>query len=280
MCVRVCSCVFPHLVLFPHHGQRFDVVLGVLSFLQTLHAHRSLAAVAVHAEVFRFVIHAGRRFPGGRGRLLTAASSSARRTCRLVPRRHQAVLGERTSGRVAPLLAGVAIEDVALLAHHRRVHWVAVAQLALDRGRGRGRAGRGGSRAGAVLLVPRHYSFQQPVPWETPEPPLVQGDAPVTQRTGEGAVSVGVGRWEHSHPIWRFKLARSVGAVTAVRLAVQTHLVHVEVVVVRAARRSRLHRGFPLRSLDGDISSTRQANIVGARQQDGVLEERPANRTF
>lgn len=267
-------------MLFPHHGQRFDVVLGVFSFLQTLHAHRSLAAVAVHAEVFRFVIHAGRRFPSGCGRLL--AASTARRTCRLDPRRHQAVLRERTSGRVAPLLAGVAIEDVALLAHHRRVHWVAVAQLALHRGGGRGRggAGRGGSRGGAVLLVPRHYSFQQPVPWETPEPPLVQGDAPMTQRAGEGAVSVGVGRWEHSHPVWRFKLARSVGAVTAVRLAVQTHLVHVEVVVVRAARRSGLHWGFPIRSLDGDISSTRQANIVGARQQDGVLEERPANGTF
>lgn len=102
----------------------------------------------------------------------------------------------------------------------------------------------------------------------------------MTQRAGEGAVSVRVGRWEHSHPVWRFKLARRVGAVSAVRLAVQTHLVHVQVVVIRAARRSALYRGLSLRGLDGDVSSTRQADIVGARQQDGVLEERPAHGAF
>ncbi|TNN49122.1 hypothetical protein EYF80_040664 [Liparis tanakae] len=73
--------------------------------MNTLHAHRSFAAVAVHAEVLRFVVHACRRFPRGRGRQLTAAAaasaSSARRTCRSVRRRHQAVLGERTAGRTS-----------------------------------------------------------------------------------------------------------------------------------------------------------------------------------
>ena len=282
MCVGVgvCVCgggVSAYLVLFPHHGQRFDVVFVVFPLLQTLHAHRSLAAVAVHAEVFRFVIQAGRGFPRGSGRLLTPAPTPACRTasCRLVPRRYQAVLGERTTGRVAPLLAGVTVVNIALLAHHRRVHRVAVAQLALHRG-----GGGGGGGSGAVLLVPRHYGLQQPVPRETPEPPLVQGDAPVTQRAGEGAVPVVVGRREHPHPVRTLELARCVGAVPAVRLAVQTHLVHVQVVVVRAARRSALHRGLSVRGLDGDVPGTRQADIVGARQQDGVLEEGPANGAF
>lgn len=190
--VSMCVFLLAHLVLFPHHGQRFNVVLGMFSLLQTLHAHRSLAAVAVHAEVFRLVIQTGRRFPGGGGRLLPAAASAgaslpSRRTfaaCRWFPRRHQAVLGKRTAGRVAPLLAGVAVEDVALLAHHRRVHRVPVAQLTLHRVRRGGGGGRGRG-AGAVLLVPRHDGLQQPVPRETPEPPLVQGDASVTLRAGE-----------------------------------------------------------------------------------------------
>ncbi len=277
VCASVCARAFAHLVLFPHHGQRFHVVLGVFSLLQTLHTHRDLAAGAVHAEVFRFVIQAGSRFPRGGGRLLAAAAapSPAGRTssCRLGPRRHQAVLGERTAGRVAPLLAGVAVVDVALLAHDCRVHRVAVAQLTLHRG-------GGGGGGGAVLLVSRHDGLQQPVPRETPEPPLVQGHAPVAQRAGEGAVSVRVGRWEHPHPVWRFELARRVGAVAAVRLAVQTHLVHVQVVVVRAARRAALHRGLSVRGLHGDVPRTRQADVVGARQQDGVLEEGTANGAF
>lgn len=271
-----------HLVLFPHHGQRFHVVFGVFPLLQTLHAHRSLAAVTVHAEVFRFVVHAGRRFPRGGGRQLTASAARRtawgrrRRSVRRLRRRHQAVLGERTAGRVAPLLTGVTVVHVTLLAHHRRVHRVAVAQLALHR---RGRGGRGGGGA-AVLLVPRHDGLEQPVPRETPQPPLVQGDAAVAQRAGEGAVSVVVGRWKHPHPVGRLELARRVGAVSAVRLAVQTHLVHVQVVVVRAARGSALHRGLPLRGLDGDVPHAGQADIVGARQEDGVLEERTANGAF
>lgn len=243
-----------YLVLFPHDGQRFDVVLGMFSLLQTLHAHRTLAAVAVHAEVFRLMVHAGCWFPGGDGRLLSAAPCPNTRapSGRRFPRRHQAVLGERTAGRVAPLLAGVAVEDIALFAHHRRVHRVAVAQLALHCG---GRGGRGGG-GGAVLLVPRHNGLQQPVPRESPKPSLVQRDAPMTQRAGEGAVSLWVGRWEHSHPVWRFNLARRVGAVPAVRLAIQTHLVHVQVVVVGAPRRSALDWGLSLRSLDGNVPGT------------------------
>ena len=75
-------CVGAHLVLFPHHGQRFDVMLGVFSLLQTLHTHGDPAAVAVHAEVFRFVIHAGRRFPRGGGWLLTAAAGHAASHCK------------------------------------------------------------------------------------------------------------------------------------------------------------------------------------------------------
>jgi len=280
VCVRVRA--LAHLVLFPHHGQRLDVVLCVSSLLQTLHAYRSFAAVAVHAEVLRFVVHAGRRFPRGCGRQLTAAAaaaSSARRAAsrRSVRRRHQAVLGERTAGRVAPLLAGVTVVDVALLAHDRRVRRVAVAQLALHH-RGR-RRGRGGGRA-AVLLVPRHDGLEQPVPRETPEPPLIQGDAPVAQRAGEGAVPVVVGRRKHPHPVGRLELARRVGAVAAVRLAVQAHLVHVQVVVVRAARGSALHRVLPLRGLHGDVPSAGQADIVGARQEDGVLEEGTAHGAF
>lgn len=228
--VSVCMC---YLVLFPHDGQRFDVVLGVFSLLQTLHAHRALAAVAVHAEVFRLVVHAGCWFSGSDRQLLPTTPWPAdprARSGRRFPWRHQAVLGERTAGRVAPLLAGVAVEDVALLAHDRRVHRVAVAQLALHC---RGRSGRGGG-GGSVLLVPRHNGLQQPVPRESPKPSLVQGDAPVTQWAGEGAMSLRVGRWEHSHPVRRFNLARRVGAVSAVRLAVQAHLVHVQVVVVGA----------------------------------------------
>lgn len=130
------------------------------------------------------------------------------------------------------------------------------------------------------MLVPSHDGLQQPVPGEAPESPLIQRDAPVAQRAGEGAVAVGEGRRKYPNPVRGLELAGSVGAVAAVRLTVQTHLVHVQVVVVRAARGSALHRGLSVRGLHRDVPGTGQTHVVRAGQQDRVPEERTTDGTF
>ncbi len=178
-----------YLVLFPHGGQGLHVVLAVFALLQTLVAHGGLAAGAVHAVVLRFVIHAGRLFArGGAGRLRGPRPRWSRR--------QQPVLGQRSAGGVAALLARSAVENIALLAHHRGVHRVAVAQLAFDGG-------------GAALLVAGHDRLQQPVALEAAEPALLQGHAAVAQRAGDGAVAVHhQSRREHAHSVGRLEARR------------------------------------------------------------------------
>ena len=119
------------------------------------------------------------------------------------------MLGEGTAGRVAPEAARVAVEDVALLAHHRGLFRTLLAQLALERGR-------------FALLVPVHNPLQDPVLGEPAEPPVVQDEAAVALRAGDAGVArdrgqragvreqvvlllrLGLGdrRGENPHPVW------------------------------------------------------------------------------
>lgn len=213
----------------PHGPQRFDLMSGVFAVLQTLVAHGSLTLDAVHTQVLQLVLGAGGDLPGAR-----AAADSALR------RRHEPVFGQRTPGRVAPEAAWVAVEHVALLAHDRRLAGTLLAQLTLERGR-------------FALLVPVHHSLEHAVLGEAPEPPVVQRQAAVALRAGEAGVPrdrrqdacvrqqvvlcLGRrrhGRGENSHSVGGL-LARggrcahepAVRAVSAVRLAVQAHLIQV-----------------------------------------------------
>lgn len=203
------------------------------------------------------------------------------------------MLGEGTAGRMAPQAARVAVEDVALLAHHRGLLRTLLAELTLERGR-------------FALLVPVHDPLQHPVLGESAEPPVVQDEAAVTLRAGDAGVAgdrgqraglreqvllrrLGDGRGENSHPVRRF-LARGggsaheapIGAVSTVRLTVQTHFIQIQIVVVGDAGSggSAALRGLGVGGLHKDIPSASQANVVGARQDDGLPVERAANRAF
>ena len=276
----------------PHGAQGFDLVRAVLALLQTLVAHGHLALHAVHAHVLQLVLRARGRLAGAR-----AAADAALRGG------DQPVLGEGPARRVAPQAARVAVEDVALLAHHRGLLGALLAQLTLERGR-------------LALLVAVHHPLQDAVPREAAEPPLVQDEAAVALRAGEAGVAgdgglgsgllqlqqvvlllllllgrrgLGHRRRENTHPVGGL-LARGggradeapVGAVAAVRLAVQAHLVQVQVVVVGhpGAGRSAALRGLRVGGLDEDIPRARQANVVGAWQYDGLPEEGSTHGTL
>lgn len=150
---------------FPHRAQSFDFVRAVLPLFQTLVTYGHLALHAVHAQVLQLVLRAG----GDLARARAATDPALRGG-------NQAMLGEGTAGRVAPQAARVAVEHVALLAHHRGLLRTLLAQLALEGGR-------------LALLVPVHHPFQHPVFGEPPEPPVVQDQAAVTLRTGDAGVA-------------------------------------------------------------------------------------------
>lgn len=145
-----------YLVQFPHCAQSFDLVGAVFSLLQALVTHRRLTLDAVHAQILQFVLRACGDFAGAR-----AATYATLR------RRHQAMLGEGPAGRMAPQTARVAVEHVALLAHHGGLLGTLLAQLAFE-----------GSRF--ALLVSVHHPLQHPVLGESAETPVVQDEAAVT----------------------------------------------------------------------------------------------------
>lgn len=86
------------------------------------------------------------------------------------------MLGERAAGRMAPQAARIAVEHVALLAHHRGLLRALLAKLAFERGR-------------FALLVPVNNPLQHPVLREAAEPPVVQNKAAVTLRAGDAGVA-------------------------------------------------------------------------------------------
>lgn len=102
------------------------------------------------------------------------------------------------------------------------------------------------------------------------------------------------GRWrhsrgEHADSVGRL-LARGrrgagetpVGAIAAVRLAVQAHLVQVQVVIVRdpGARGPTALGRLRLWGLHQDVAGTRLTNIVRAGQDDRLPVEGPAHGAF
>ena len=155
-----------YLVQFPHCAQRFDLVRAVFSLLQALVTHRRLTLDTVHAQILQFVLRACGDFAGGRA----AADATLRR-------RHQAMFGEGPAGRMAAQAARVAVEHVALLAHHGGLLRTLLAQLALEGGR-------------FALLVSVHDPLQHPVLGESAETPVVQDEAAVTL----GACDAGITR--------------------------------------------------------------------------------------
>lgn len=100
---------------------------------------------------------------------------------------------------------------------------------------------------------------------------------------------LGDGRGENAHPVRRF-LARgggsadeaAVGTVSTVRLAVQTHLIQIQVVIVghAGAGGSAALRGLGVGGLHKDIPGARQANVVGAGQDDGLPVKGAAHGAF
>lgn len=96
-------------------------------------------------------------------------------------------------------------------------------------------------------------------------------------------------RGENPHPVWRF-LARGgrsadeapIRAVTTVRLAVQTHFIQIQIIIIGDAGSggsAALWR-FRVGGLHKNIPSTSQANVVGAWKYDGLPVKRAANRAF
>lgn len=160
-----------HLVQLPHGAQRLDLVAGVLAFLQALVADGALALHAVHAVVLQLVVGAGGDLSGAEAPAHPALS-----------RRHQAMLGQRSPRWVAAQAAGLTVEDVALLAHHRRLLGRLLAQLAAQGGR-------------PALLVAVDDGFQQPVPGETSQAALVQAQTTVALRARQAGAA---GRWRRS----------------------------------------------------------------------------------
>lgn len=138
---------------------------AMFPFLQTLITYRHLALYTVHAEILQFVLCASGNFAG------TGAA-----TYPPLRRRHQAMLGEWTAGRMAAQAARVAVEDVALLAHHGGLLWTLLAELTLESGR-------------FALLIPVHHPLQHPVLGEPAESPVVQDEAAMTLRTGDARVA-------------------------------------------------------------------------------------------
>lgn len=180
------------------------------------------------------MLGAGGNFPGARA----TADPSLRR-------RNKPMLGKRTPGRVAPKTARIAVKHIALLAHDSRLAGVLLAQLTLERGR-------------FALLIPVHHPLQHTVLGEASESPVVQRQAAVALRAGEAGVARnrredagvgqqvvlrlgrrGHGRRKNAHAVGGL-LARggrcahepAVRAVAAVRLAVQTHLIQVQVIII------------------------------------------------
>lgn len=86
------------------------------------------------------------------------------------------MLGEGTAGRMAPEAARVAVEDVALLAHHGGLLRTLLAELALQSGR-------------FTLLIPVYNPLQHPVLGESAEPPVVQDEAAVALRASNAGVA-------------------------------------------------------------------------------------------
>ena len=82
------------------------------------------------------------------------------------------MFGERTAGRVAPQATGIAVEDVALLAHHGGLLGALLAELTLESGR-------------FALLIPVDHPLQHAVLGEPAEPSLVQDKAAVTLRASD-----------------------------------------------------------------------------------------------